>query len=139
MRKLLIALLCLAGLGVGFLGLVFGLSEAGGEIVTLETRDSEGQTHATRLWVVDHEGAAWLRSGMPTSAWYVRLVSNPNVQVTRDGSTQRYRAEPIHDPAVRDRIHALVAEKYGFSESFVAATRDGTLSVPIRLIAIDAR
>ena len=137
MRKLWIAAGAIVGLGVVFLGLVFGLSEAGGEVVTLETRDAEGEPSVTRLWVVDHDGDAWLRSGMPTSAWFVRLEANPEVRVTREDTTRRYRAEPVRDPAVRDRIHALVAEKYGFAESFIAATRDGTQSVPIRLVPID--
>ena len=138
MRKLWISVGALVALGLVFLALVFAISESGVEIVTLETRDSDGEMRTTRLWVVDHDGSAWLRSGMPTSAWFVRLVAHPEVRVTRGNTTRRYRAEPNHDPAVRDRIHALVAEKYGFPERFIAATRDGTQSVPIRLVPADS-
>jgi hypothetical protein len=45
-----------------------------------------------------------------------------------------YVAEPIRDPAVRDRIHALMLEKYGWAERFVAAMRDGNESIPIKLV-----
>lgn len=124
----------LVGLVVLSLVLVFGISEAGGEIVTLETRDANGEPKTTRLWVVDHDGSAWLRSGQPTSGWFVRLEAAPSVRVTRNGETVEYTAEPVRDPAVRDRIHALMAEKYTWAESFVAGSRDGTLSIPVRLV-----
>ncbi len=134
MRRVWIALVSIAGLFALFIALVFGLSEFGGEVVTLETKDAEGKPQQTRLWVVDHEGRAWLRSGAPESGWFLRLEADANVSVTRNGTTAAYRAEPVRDPAVRDRIHALMAEKYTFAERFIAATRDGTHSVPVRLI-----
>lgn len=124
----------MAGLFALFIALVFGISEVGGEVVTLETRDAQGEPQQTRLWVVDHEGHAWLRSGAPESGWFLRLETNPDVSLTRDGTTAAYRAEPVRDPTVRDRIHALMLEKYTFAERFVAATRDGTHSVPVRLV-----
>lgn len=134
MRRVWVALVSLVGLLALFLGLVFAVSEAGGEVVVLETRDAGGKLHETRLWVVDHEGHAWLRSGAPESGWFRRLEADPDVSVTRGGTRASYRAEPIRDPAVRDRVHALMLEKYGFAERFIAATRDGTRSVPIRLV-----
>ncbi len=134
MRRVWIALVSIAGLFALFIALVFGLSEFGGEVVTLETRDAEGQPQRTRLWVVDHQGHAWLRSGAPESDWFLRLEADANVSVTRNGTTAAYRAEPVRDPGMRDRIHALMAEKYTFAERFIAATRDGTHSVPVRLV-----
>ena len=113
---------------------VFGVSEAGGEVVTLETSGADGSVQETRLWVVDADDHAWLRSGVPTSGWFVRLEANPEVRVTRDGKTASYLAEPVRDPETRDRIHALMAEKYGWAETIVAASRDGTASVPVKLV-----
>ena len=133
MRRLGIALACLIGLGVVLIALVFGISELGGEVVTVETLDSDGTPHETRLWVVDDGGDAWLRSGVPTSSWFLRLDANPEVHVTRAGETHSYRAEPVRDPAVRDRIHAKMAEKYGLAERLIAASRDGDRSIPVRL------
>ena len=104
------------------------------EVVVLETRDAAGDTHETRLWVVDHEGAAWLRTGDPTSPWLGRLRANPEVAVTRAGERRAYRATPVEDPVTRERINALVLEKYGWRESALRAFGmgpDGT--TPIRL------
>lgn len=39
----------------------------------------------------------------------------------------------MKDPATRDRVHALMAEKYGWAEKVIAAMRDGSQSVPVRL------
>jgi hypothetical protein len=136
MRRLGIALACLAGLLVLLVALIFGISESGGEIVTLETLDAEGLPHETRLWVADDGGESWLRSGMPTSGWFLRLEANPDVRITRAGETRAYRAEAVRDPAVRDRIHARMAEKYGFAERVIGVSRDGTQSIPVRLVPL---
>jgi hypothetical protein len=45
------------------LGLFYVVLAESGEVVVLETRDAAGAVHETRLWVVDHEGFAWLRTG----------------------------------------------------------------------------
>lgn len=134
MRWIGIGLGALVAVAVLFVAAIFGVSEAGGEIVTLETVSADGQASETRLWVVDHEGHAWLRSGQPSSGWFVRLEANPEVRVTRDGKTASYRAQPVRDPAVRDRVHALMADKYGFAERLIAASRDGSQSIPVELI-----
>jgi len=136
MRWIAIAAGVVAGLVVLVVGGIFGVSEAGGEIVTVVTRDADGAPHATRLWVVDHEGHAWLRSGVPTSAWFVRIQGDPRVEVTRGGATHSYRAEPVRDPETRDRVHALVAEKYGWADRVIGAMRDGSLSIPVRLVPL---
>ncbi len=134
MRWVAILLGGLVGAAAFLIALIFGVSEAGGEIVTLETLDAGGQAQETRLWVVDADEHAWLRSGMPTSGWFVRIEANPEVRVTRDGKTASYVAEPVRDPETRDRIHALMAAKYGWAETLIAASRDGTGSVPVKLV-----
>ena len=134
MRWIAIGAASLVALLALFVALIFGVSEAGGEIVTLETRGADGSLHETRLWVVEHDGSAWLRSGQPSSGWFVRLVAEPKVRVTRDGTTRAYRAEPVHDAATRDRIHGLMAEKYSWAETLIAASRDGDASIPVRLV-----
>lgn len=118
---------------VGFVGAIFAASEMAGEIVVLETRDAAGEPVETRLWVVDHEGHAWLRAGQPTSGWFVRLETEPEVRVERDGVRAAYRAVPVDDPAIRDRIHALNRDKYGGYDAFISLARDGSLSIPVRL------
>jgi len=133
MRWLWITLGTVVLLGVLFVGGIFGVSETGGEVVVLETLDAGGAPHETRLWVVDDGGDAWLRSGQPTSSWLLRIDENPRVRVPRGRASASYRAEPVHDPAVRDRIHARMAEKYGFADELWSRFADRDRSVPIRL------
>src|SRR5207244_10759729 len=62
------------------------------------------------LWVVDDAGAAWLRAGMSGSGWLARLERNNNVLVERGGRLLRFRAVPVREPKVRDRIHTRSEE-----------------------------
>lgn len=133
MRWLAIAAAVLFAVLILLIAAIFGVSETGGEVVTLETLDGAGQPHETRLWVVELRGHPWLRAGQPSSSWLERLEANPEVRLTRDGHTRHYRAQPAHDPETRDRIHALMAEKYGWAERVIAVSRDGSQSVPVEL------
>jgi hypothetical protein len=118
--------------GVLFVCLIFGISEFGGELVTLHTY--EGTTeHKTHLWVVDDVGFQWLRAGVPSSGWLQRINANPEVVVDRKGQSEHYKAVPIHDPVTRDRIHALMRDKYAWADKFVSMLRDANGSVPVRL------
>jgi hypothetical protein len=122
---LLLALVLLAG---GYLVLA-----ESGEVVVLETHDAAG-AHATRVWVVDDGGFAWLRTGNPESPWLARLRANPEVAVRRAGERREYRAVPSDDPALRDRINALTLEKYGLAERILRAVMmDPSGATPIRL------
>jgi hypothetical protein len=104
-----------------------------GEVVVLETRDAAG-AHETRLWVVDHEGAAWLRTGDPASPWLGRLRANPEVALTRNAERRAYRAVVVDDAATRGHINALVLEKYGWRESVLRTMGMGPEgTTPIRL------
>jgi len=118
---------------VGALALFYVVLAESGEVVVLETRDAAG-AHQTRLWVVDHEGAAWLRAGDPASPWLARLRANREVAVTRGRERRAFRSVVVDDAVTRERINALVLEKYGWRESVLRALGmgpDGT--TPIRL------
>jgi hypothetical protein len=127
------------------IGAVFGLlvllalgqlaASESGEVLVLETLDAEGQPHETRIWVVDDAGAVWVRGGAD-SGWVQRLLERPEVRAERAGRQASFRAAPERDPAARDRVNALMREKYGFADRFIAVTlgdaeREGAL--PIRL------
>jgi hypothetical protein len=104
------------------------------EVVVLETRDAAGETHATRLWVVDHDGHAWLRTGEGSAPWLARLRANPEVAVTRGGVRGLHRAVVVDDPATQERINALELEKYGWREQALRLFGMETVGVvPIRL------
>ncbi len=124
----------LAGVVVVVLLLVagyFAMVESG-EVVVLETRDAAG-AHHTRVWVVDRDGAAWLRTGSPENPWLARLRANPEVTVTRGGESRAYLAVPVEDENTREQINALELEKYGLAERLLRLMMDPAHATPIRL------
>ena len=112
---------------------ILAASEGGAEIVTLTTIESDGSELATRLWIVDDGGFSWLRSGMPDTRWLRQIESIPDVVVERGDKAVRLRAVPVRDAKVRDRIHSLMRDKYGWADRWVSLIRDGTQSVAVRL------
>lgn len=129
MRILVRIGLALLVLLAGLLGLIQVASETG-EVVILETRSADGSASTTRLWVVDHDGSAWLRAGSSSAGWLPDL--GDQVAVTRDNIRRRYT--PIVDATQRDTINALMAKKYGWRESVISAiVASRESSTPIRL------
>ena len=104
-----------------------------GEVVVLRTQDANDAAHETRLWVVEHEGRPWLRAGNPGTGWLVRLQARPEVEIVRGGETLRVRAVPV--PDARDRINALMNEKYGLADSYVCLFFRRPSKIPVRLDA----
>ncbi len=133
MKRVWIGLGIVASLAIAFYASIMLASELGGEIVTIRTLDDSGAQVETRLWVVDDGGFAWLRAGQAQSGWLARIDGRPRIEVERGGRTRAFRAVPVRDPATRDRVHALLAEKYGFADRLISLIRDGSQSVAIRL------
>lgn len=128
MRRLLVggALLVAAAAAVvlGHLALI----EVGREVVTLRTQRPDGSWHATRLWIVDEGGSAWLHSA--GEDWVRRFAGDPVVEVERAGATLRYRAHAV--PGPHPRVDELLREKYGFADRWVrliAPDDEGTVAV----------
>jgi hypothetical protein len=120
MRWIAIAVAALLALFVAFVGTMYMAMESG-EVVVVSAAEPSGTVQSTRLWVVDADGFAWLRTGNPDSAWLARLRADPEIEVVRDGESRRFRAVLTTEPAVRDRINALVLEKYGWAERLLRA------------------
>lgn len=102
------------------------------EVVELHTMDEAGETVTTRLWVVDDEGYQYLRVGESGSGWFSRIQSNGEFELTRSGTTVRYRAEVR--PEKSDRINELMQEKYSWGDTLIgvlAGSREN--SQPIEL------
>jgi hypothetical protein len=121
--------------GVVALGLLWWAVEMiaaeSGEVVVLTTTDAEGGGHETRLWIVEHAGADWLRAGADISGWYQRLLARPEITVERDEQASPYRAVP--DPTQRDAINRLFLDKYGWAEGYIGFFFDRDNAIPIRL------
>ncbi len=107
------------------------------EVVELLSIDKQGEEVVTRLWVVDHEGYAYLRVGADGSGWFSRLQQNPEVRVRRGDDELSYLAVP--NPAKSDIVNGLMQKKYTWGDTFFATvfgSRDG--SVPIELQPVGA-
>jgi len=108
-------------------------SELGSEIVELHTLDDTGQSHTTRLWIVDHEGIPYLRAGMASSGWLLRALSNNAVEMTRNGVTGSYTFEPREQ--MRDTINQLLLEKYTWGFRYISFTMQNSDSaIPLAMI-----
>ena len=102
-----------------------------GEVVIVTTTDAEGRPHQTRLWIVDHDHAGWLRAGSERAGWYQRLSAAPEVRLRRNDQTASYIARP--QPWELDTINRLMAEKYGWAEWYISLVVDRDRAIPVRL------
>ncbi len=100
------------------------------EVVVLRTTDDAGKTIETKMWVVDRDGAPWVRVANAERGWYRRLVAHPRVELVRAGTTTARVAHP--EPALRLAVDGDFAKKYGLTDWWYGALlRRGP--VPIRL------
>ena len=86
------------------------------EVVELHTRDADGETVTTRLWIVDYEGHPYLR-GESQSGWFLRLKTNELVGLTREGETRTYRHQLRNENL--GAINRLMNEKYTWGDEVV--------------------
>jgi len=104
----------LAALALFFAGIV-GLWETA-EVIQLRQRDESGQWFATRLWIVDLEGAPSFLARPPDEHRRVGLLRDqPRVELVRGGRAE-CRVASLESPsdAVRAEAERLYREKYGF-------------------------
>lgn len=127
--------------GVGFAGLlavvvllvgvIFGASELGGEVVVLRTRDGSAAVHETSLWVIEEGESLWLRAGDPSSGWLARLRANPEVELERAGEAKPYRANVV--PERSEWLNGQLAERYGWADWVIDTTLGGRDATAVRL------
>jgi hypothetical protein len=132
MRKLTLCIgLLLAALAVGSAWVHEG------EVVTLTTWDAGDHPRRSRLWIVEVDGAPYLRADLPGASWLARLRARPQVEVQRNGERARYQAVPVDDPAVREAVARAMAAKYGLLDELLGAVvRDDGRAQPVRLDAV---
>jgi hypothetical protein len=124
-----------AAVGLVLLALVAAATYVAGEqteVVVLRTFDRAGQAHETKLWVVDHEGAPWVRVANPERAWFQRLRAEPRVELVRGGMTQSVVARPQNGMEARAAVDRAFRAKYGAVDWWygVLLRRD---AIPVRL------
>lgn len=117
MRRTGIAIGILVCLFVLAIGTSVALIESG-EVVTIRTRDSDGELHGARVWIVDHEGHQWVAPGNRSNAWFQRLIAGPRVKLVRSGVRSCRVATVVESPASIPVLEVFL-EKYS---SIIRAT-----------------
>ena len=109
------------------------------EVVVIRTVDTDGESHATRVWVADHDGATWIAPGNRTNQWFRRLLENPRIELERAGVSRCYRATPVEGDAALAPLRAFL-EKYrsvirvtGFLNRLLEPAGDPSEPVAVRL------
>ena len=110
MRKAGIVVASLAGLFLLATGVSLALIESG-EVVELHTRDSHGDLHRTRVWIVDHAGSQWVAPGNRSNSWFQNLVADPRVELVRSGVRSCRTAAVMESPDSIPVLEAIL-EKY---------------------------
>ncbi len=130
MKRALLAVACVLGLGAAYFLAHWALIEAGREVIVLRTEEPDGGWLETRLWIVDDGAVAWLHGG--DSRWMQNLEARPIVEIVRGGETHRYRA--ARTPGPHERVHELLRAKYGVADRWVRFVGpDGGSTAPVRL------
>ncbi len=134
MKKLGIIVAAVLGLFL-LLGLSQMAASESGEVITLTTRAANEEATQTRLWIVEHDGAQWLRAGQAESGWALRIAEDANVTVERAGQSAAYVATAT--PEKRATINGLLREKYGWADAYIDALFDVSDAVPYRLEPVE--
>lgn len=121
MKLLVRVLIVLLVLGATF-GALDRLASERVEVVTLHTVAADGQPRDTRIWIVDRNGAAYIRA-RESSGWYARVKARPDFELTRGSQRARYTAVP--HPELRDEMNGLFRAKYGWGDAYVSFTVGG--------------
>ena len=135
MKILLWPMAIIIGLPLLFFILLYGASELGGEVVTLQRTNSDGHSGNVRIWIVDLGDSSWIEHGDRQSYWITQLSESPRVTLTRNGKTLDYVGSA--DPDSHQLYHKLRREKYTWADSFIELMGGGggasCTSVPVRL------
>jgi hypothetical protein len=105
----------------------------GREVVVLRTRDAAGGERATRTWIADAAGAAWIEAATPERPFLRDLEREPALFLDRHGRPQRCRTSVAPNPEGHARIRALLATKYGWADRWIAMVADTQRSLAVRL------
>ena len=113
-----------------------GIASETGEVVVLTTQDqTTSESVTTRLWVVDHDGAMWLRGDIQ-SGWSQRALAQPApVQLERDNVS--YTLSVAAQPAQVELVNQLMRQKYGWRDQLISLMAPREDSVALRLSAVE--
>jgi hypothetical protein len=124
--------------GLGALGAVLAavtlVALEGEEVVQVRTTTPEGGVRVTRTWIADAGGASWLEAATPDRPFLRDVEQRPEVELVRGGSLLTLRAVPVPGDAGHRTIRRLLAEKYGWADTWIGMLTDTSHSVAVRLV-----
>jgi hypothetical protein len=103
-----------------------------GEVAILKSRSGNQFWIGTRLWVVEVDGAIYVR-GPNHSGWVERVRADPEVWLTRGEATAQYHAATSADAGSLATVERAIAEKYGVTERWLDRLFDGSDPIAVRL------
>ena len=127
------ALLVSGILGLIVLGGVTLYALEGHEVVVLRTAGDRGTARETRVWIVDEGDHAWIEAATPEREFLRDLLTRPEAELIRAGTTSRVRAEPVPGEEPHGHLRRLLRAKYGVADWWVGLLQDTSRSVAIRI------
>jgi hypothetical protein len=83
--------------------------------------------------VIDEGGELYVRVHYAGAKWLERIRAEPEVELERGDSSQKFLAGPVDDPEVRRAVNRAMAAKYGFADRVASSLWDPEKSVPVHL------
>jgi len=105
----------------------------GQEVVVVHTRDASGAVRATRTWIADEAGYAWVEAADDARPFLRHLEADPEVELRRHGTRHRCHALRVANPGGHERIRRLLARKYGWADRWIGLLVDTSASSAVRL------
>lgn len=102
-----------------------------GEVVVLTSTDSLDKPVETRLWLVEHEGAWYLRAGHAQAGWYQQILAQPQIKLERNAQNLAYTAQPQAE--LKARINQLMRDKYGWRDAYISFFFSRDAAIPVLL------
>ena len=128
-RRLLVGLSALAAMFAA----VTLVALEGKEVVQVRTTTPDGGVRVTRTWIADDDGTSWLEAATPDRPFLRDVEQRPELELVRGGSVLTLRAVPVPGDAGHRTIRRLLAEKYGWADTWIGQLTDTSHSVAVRL------
>lgn len=119
---------------VAVFALVTLVALEGGEVAILHTVAPGVEARTTRVWVARAEGALWVEAADENRPFLRDLVRTPVLDVEIDGRHHACIAEIVPEPGGHERIRAMLAERYGWRDRWIALLQDTSGSRAVRLV-----
>ncbi|HYC54452.1 MAG TPA: nitroreductase/quinone reductase family protein [Candidatus Binatia bacterium] len=129
MKRLLVAAAAL----VAALAALTVVALEGKDVAVLHTRDSDGIARATRVWIVEEDGAWWVEAAIADRPFYVALQQDARLEVEHRGEKFLARATLMPNPEGHERIRRMLRSKYGWADDYIGLLQDTSNSLAVRL------